>query len=302
MLALAVGGCSTPKQGPFMPSIFSTFDVKPGPTVRINEDGVPEIKPWSTNEFTANPTTVAQWGLGAAARYAVSSSDADRDIMRRASDWLVKVQQPNGGFPLTFNHIHPDPNGYRLMAPWYSAISQANGISLLVRTYQETADKRYLETAVKALDLLDIPLEQGGLQGRIDGGIWFEETPDAASPNHIFNGSIFALLGINDLYRATGNEKAWRLWMDGTESLRRNLNKFIVRESPEDPTLPMPWSIYELKQYGEPKKPHYLTDFYMGIHIKLMREMAERTGQVYYTTVADLWEKSMGEYLKTHPK
>lgn len=302
LMALAIFGCSAPRQGPFIPSIFESFDLEPGPNVQFDAAGIPSVKIWSTNAFNQSATTIAQWGLGAMTRYSKSHNPTELAKARKAADWLLAHQSQNGGFPLMFDHHHPDPRGFQLKAPWYSAITQGNAMSLLVRMYGETGDTRYLDSAERALLLLEIPVASGGLQGELNGMPWFEETPDPAKPSHIFNGSIFALLGIGDLYAATGNRMAGMLWGAGEESLRKNLRFYVIATTPEDATLPHPWSVYELQHNGFPEKPHYLTDFYMGVHIKLMREMAMRTGQMEYSMIADQWEKSLGEYLRTHNK
>src|SRR5690606_14212596 len=157
-----------------------------GDNVRVNDEGIPSVVVWSTGEFTQNPTTVAQWGLGAYAR-------GDLTTARKASDWLLAHQSNNGGYPLIFDQSVP--GAYRLLAPWYSAITQGNAISLLVRMWQVDDNPAYLDSAQKALRLLQIPVAEGGLQSSLSGGVWFEGTPDPAYPNHIFNISIFALLG-----------------------------------------------------------------------------------------------------------
>ncbi|MDW3681714.1 D-glucuronyl C5-epimerase family protein [Cupriavidus sp. CV2] len=304
MAAMAVmalyAGCQTIKPEPLLPVIFEPFDLNKSPGVQFDSDGIPHIKIWSTGEFNANPTSVAQWGLGAYARYFKNGAEIEKARIFKAADWLIATQSQNGGFPLQFDHNYPHPNGYRLKAPWYSAVTQGNAISLLVRAYGESKDSKYRVAAGKALRVFTIPTTDGGLLGELNGMPWYEETPDPRDPNHIFNGFVFALLGINDYFLATGDRRALSLWSAGDASLRKNLDAFVVHAAPEDATLPMPWSIYDLQHRNFEKKPNYLTDFYMGIHIALLREMFKRTGYAKYLEVAEQWERSLGEYKKTH--
>lgn len=251
---------------------------------------------WSTGQFNQSPTTIAQWGLGAYAR-------GDYSKAVKAANWLIQHQAPNGGFPLTFDHTNSpnDPNaGWHLTAPWYSAITQGNAISLLARVYSITDDYAYSDAAVRALEPLTKTVAQGGLQGELNGLVWFEETPDPNYPNHIFNGSVFALLGIRDLYEITGSWEALQLWQQGEASLRANINAHIVWAPLQDSSLPDPWMIYDQQVNGFPNVPNYVTAFYAGIHIKLMREMAMRTGSAVYSETADAMTRSLDEYSKTH--
>lgn len=283
-----------------MPGVFSPFDLEPGPNVQLDGTGVPLVRIWSTGEFSYNPTSIAQWGLGASARYSIDRSPLDRERMLKAADWLVGHQTPNGGFPLTFDHFHPNPKGYKLKAPWYSAISQGNAISLLIRAYQDSGDAKYRRAAERALLIFDVSPDEGGVRGHLNGLPWYEETPDPRDPNHILNGFVFALIGVHDLYLATSSPFAERLWKAGEQSLRSNLAEFVVHSAPEDPSLPMPWSVYDLQHRSLGSPPNYVTDFYMGIHIALLREMARRTERLHYTQVADQWEHSLAEYKRTH--
>lgn len=233
---------------------------------------------------------IAQWGLGAYAR-------RDDIIAKKAADWLVAHQAENGGFPLTVNHDFPHPKGYRLKAPWYSAVTQGNAMSLLSRLYKTTGDVRYRDAAVRALKLLTITVPDGGLVGTLNGRPWYEETPDPNFPNHIFNGSVFALLGAHDVWLYTGSELARQIWLAGKMSLRANLNAHIVWEPYQQAGLPSPWMVYDLQVEGVPEIPTYVTDFYMKVHIQLLREMATRTNSIHYTEAADALQLSLDRYV-----
>jgi heparosan-N-sulfate-glucuronate 5-epimerase len=276
-----------------MPVRFASFILTAGPSVRFDTNGIPSVALWSTGEFVQNPTTIAQWGLGAYAR-------ADYETARKAADWLVAHQSANGGFPYDFNLDHPDPRAYHLKAPWYSAIAQGNSISLLSRMFISTGNTVYRDAAANALKPLMMPVAQGGLQGSVNGGVWFEEYPDPNFPSHVFNGSVFALLGIHDLAVLAGNADAQRLWAEGEASLAANINAHVVWAPFKTAGLPDPWAVYDLPFNGVPEIPNYLTDFYMRVHIELMREMAARTGRPLYTTTADTLSVSLTSYLATH--
>lgn len=281
---------------PFLPARFAGFRLDEGETVRVDEQGIPSVIIWSTGKFNQSPTTIAQWGLGAYAR-------GDFKTARKAADWLLAHQSRNGGFPLTYNHAIS--GGYNLPAPWYSAITQGNAISLLTRMWKVDDDPTYLAAAKRALQLLQIPVADGGLQGRLNGSVWFELTPDPRYPNHIFNGSVFALLGIHDLATIGGDAEALELWQAGEASLRANLGTFLVR-APFHPEasadLPELWALYDLQVNGRPAVPNYLGEFYMQVHCELIEEMNARTGRQEYARLAQALRKSLSTYLARQGK
>lgn len=274
----------------FMPVRFAGYTLVEGERVRVDENGIPSVIIWSTGKFEYNPTTVAQWGLGAYAR-------GDFKTARKASDWLVDSQVDKGGFPLNFNHAIPGQ--YDMIAPWYSAMSQGNAISLLVRMWRVDGNPQYLESARRAFRLLTIPVAEGGLQSRLGGRVWFEMVPDPDHLNHNFNGSVFALLGIHDLATIGGDAEALALWQQGEESLRANIDAFLVRapyhpKAPEG--LPEEWALYDLQVHGVPAVPNYIGEFYMQVHCELLEEMAKRTGRQRYAQIAQAWRKSLSTY------
>lgn len=299
-ISLLVGCTDNANKDPFIPSIFAAYDLNKTPGVKFDKNGIPLVKIWSTGKYNSNPTNVAQWGIGAYDRYYTSGSKVEKERVFKAADWLLVQQRSNGGFPLLFDHDYPDPRGYHLKAPWYSAVTQGNAMSLLMLAYAVSGNSKYKDAAIRGLHLFTASTADGGLAHNLNGSPWYEETPDPKSVNHIFNGFVFSLIGIDDVYRSTDNGLAEYLWKAGEKSLRRNLHLYNIHSAPEDKTLPMPWSIYDLQHLAFPRTPTYLTDFYMGIHIKLMQEMYQRTGRVIYKRTADQWAASLAKYETNH--
>lgn len=286
----------------FMPVRFQPFTLEPGPTVQFDEDGYPRVIAGSTGVFQTNPTTIAQWGLGAYAR-------GEWDTAKKAADWLLAHQDAQGGFPLLFEHTNnpadtPAGAGYHLTPPWHSAVTQGNSMSLLIRMWKVTGDIAYRVAAERALDVCDTLVADGGIQGTLNGKPWFEETPDPTYPNHILNGSVFCLLGIGDVATIAGNPKAIDLWTRGEDSLRSNINAHIVWHplaAGAPSPLPDPWMVYDLQVNGFPVVPNYLTDFYGEVHCELFEEMATRTGQDTYRLTAQSLRASLTEYINNPP-
>lgn len=287
---------------PFMPAFFVnalyTSKVEdPAWGVRFTDEGLPTVAIPALGKHALSATTIAQWGI---AEY----NRGRYDRAERAAHYLLSIQDDRGGFPLTFDHAYTQNGavvGYDLKAPWLSAITQGNAISLLSRMYVYSRVQAYRDAALAALGPLNTDTTAGGVRGYLNGGVWFEETPDPRYPNHIFNGSVFALLGIGDAATLLNDPLANAMWLDGEASLRANINAHIVWApfAPGAPgNLPDPWMIYDLPVNGVPAIPNYLQAGYAEVHSALIEEMAARTGHATYAGTAAALRASLAIYLQ----
>jgi hypothetical protein len=135
-------------------------------------------------------TTIVQKGLGHWDKWLLSQDPKEKEDFLSVCDWLVKNQDEEGGWP-----IWPRV-GLSLPSP-YSAMTQGEGISALVRAWSITQDEIFLISAQKALAPMLRLIEEGGVTRKVPEGIILEEVP---SPHlsGILNGWIFALFGLYD--------------------------------------------------------------------------------------------------------
>jgi len=224
-----------------------------------------------------NPIAVAQWGLG---NYNLFVCDGSREHKKKflaASDWLCdRLEQNSSGISVWQHHFDWE---YRspLRAPWYSALAQGQGISLLARAHLATGDENYLSAAGRAFGAFLKPLSRGGVTFTdSDANIWFEEyvvTP----PTHVLNGFIWAAWGVYDYFLATKSQTAHALFEAALATLRANLGGYDLGF----------WSLYE--QSGT-WLPMVASPFYHRLHIAQLRVMHRMTGDVTFARVADRWE------------
>ena len=224
-----------------------------------------------------NPIAVAQWGLG---NYNLFVCDGSREHKKKflaASDWLCdRLEQNSSGVWVWQHHFDWE---YRspLRAPWYSALAQGQGISLLARAHLATGDENYLSAAGRAFGAFLKPLSRGGVTFTdSDANIWFEEyvvTP----PTHVLNGFIWAAWGVYDYFLATKSQTAHALFEAALATLRANLGGYDLGF----------WSLYE--QSGT-WLPMVASPFYHRLHIAQLRVMHRMTGDVTFARVADRWE------------
>ncbi|WP_280327041.1 D-glucuronyl C5-epimerase family protein [Pseudomonas sp. BN102] len=183
-------------------------------------------------------------------------------------------------------------------APWISGLSQAMGISVLLREYQLSNDPAYLEAARKALGWIQMPLKEGGLAVKMKKGTWYEEYPDAANPSHILNGHMWALFGIWDFYRVTGDENAKKMFDQGVVALTAELDKYDVGY----------WSVY-----AQTNRLDMVTGAYQQFIIEQLRVIHAITNIKKFEDTANRWAASMtndsmfihnaaNEFIKANPE
>lgn len=88
----------------------------------------------------------------------------------------------------------------------YSAMTQGQGASLLVRAFAATEDARFLEAARRALALMLTPVSEGGVARTVPEGVILEEAA-LRSGASVLNGWIFALFGLHDFLLARHDEQ-----------------------------------------------------------------------------------------------
>ncbi|WP_243337745.1 D-glucuronyl C5-epimerase family protein [Anaeromyxobacter soli] len=76
-------------------------------------------------------------------------------------------------------------------------MTQGEGTSLLVRAYDVTRNEVFLEAARRALALMLLPVDRGGVARDVPEGLVLEEVASQRE-NAVLNGWIFSLFGLHD--------------------------------------------------------------------------------------------------------
>ena len=106
------------------------------------------------------------------------SPEAIRDIAMAGADWTLNYQKENGQFLYYYDakednyvdHEHPTRPENDL---YYNDLRHCGGIVTLVRAYQLTKDKKYLDGAKKALDFSITLTQQHDYNGKPAGFIYY---------------------------------------------------------------------------------------------------------------------------------
>lgn len=232
-----------------------------------------------------NPIAVAQYGLGNYNLFRQGGKEERQQKFLRAADWLVKHLESNADRVSVWHHYFDWEYREILKAPWYSALAQGQGISLLVRAFVDTGKKIYLDAAHGAFEPFLLEINQGGVSWRDEAGhIWFEEYL-VSPPSHVLNGFIWALWGVYDYYLATQREAAKRLFEEAVITLTENLWRYDIGF----------WSLYDLN----PTRLRPLASpFYHFLHITQLAVLYRLTGRNVFLTYANLWERYRKSFLK----
>ena len=239
--------------------------------------GIPQLDYHGQIGLQYNPIAIAQFGLG---NYNLWRRTADPERRKKfflIADWLAAHLEPNAHGLAVWNHHFNWEYRDTLKAPWYSALAQGQGISLLVRAHKESGDARYLDAARQAFASFQQPIDKGGVAFTDESGdLWFEEYI-VSPPTHILNGFIWALWGVYDYFLATRDSSAQELFSRGVRTLLHNLDRYDLGF----------WSLYE--QSGT-RLPMVASRFYHQLHIVQLRVMHRLTGEEAFARVADRWE------------
>jgi len=250
-----------------------------------DNSGIPLLNYRGKIGLQYNPIAIAQYGLGNYNLFQRTGDTTRRDKFLNAANWLVTNQEPNANGLPVWHHQFDWEYRVRLKAPWYSGLAQGQGISLLVRVYQDTGDEQYLQAARNAFrSFLTTPDEGGVTYVDEAGNTWFEEYI-VRPPTHILNGFIWASWGVFDYCLATSDPIAKALFDRASTTLKRNLDHYDVGF----------WSLYE--QSGT-RMNMLASRFYHMLHIVQLKILYRMTGIDVFESFANRWESYLRSSLK----
>jgi hypothetical protein len=208
-----------------------------------------------------NPVTIDQVALYYYNDWLATRSATSRATFLKYADWLVANQTSDGLWLYNFP-FDGQP------APWWSAMSEGQGISVLVRAYDATFQAKYKTAASLALGTFTRPLTSRGVTAA-DNGTWYEEYM-RPSYLHVLNGMMIAMVGLREYHQEFADDLSQTLWDTGITTLVNNLHRFDTGK----------WSYYCLV----PK--HVASNSYHKLHILLLATYDKWTGILAFH---DMW-------------
>lgn len=257
---------------------YMAFTAKADYPGTYDNQGVPMLDYHGDIGLQYNPIAIAQWGLGNFNLYRRKKDPSRREKVLRSAGWLLRNLETNTHGLSVWQHHFDWEYRDTLRAPWYSALAQGQGISLLLRAHLETANTDYADAARRAFIALQSPISKGGVVfADARGDLWFEEYL-VDPPTHILNGFIWAAWGVYDYALATGDATAHALFAQAVETLRHHLHLYDIGF----------WSLYE--QSGT-RLQMVASPFYHQLHVVQLRVMHRLTGEPFFAEYADRWER-----------
>jgi len=140
--------------------------------------------------------------------------------LRRLLDRMVALSTERGGF-LTWEHFFAFGSG---APPWISAMTQATGAQALARGRRALGEARYARAARRALGGFDAPPPLGVAVPTGSGVRYamYSFAPDL----RILNGELQTLIGLRDVARIAGSDRARRLFRQAEPVVRRAVRGF----------------------------------------------------------------------------
>lgn len=190
------------------------------------------------------------------------------------ADWLVENQQNlvNGaGWYLKF-----EVPEYSLNAPWISALTQGEAISVLCRAYALSKKEIYVSAAERAFIPFQYCVKDGGLINYFKEIMILEEYP-STRVNVALNGFIFAIFGIYDLYLTNQNNLAKDLYDLCIGSLIKVIEFFDLGY----------WTRYNLYHFPviNPASCKY-----HNLHVEQLKTLYFLTGNDYFKQYYERWK------------
>jgi heparosan-N-sulfate-glucuronate 5-epimerase len=242
-----------------------------------DSSGIPMLNYRGAIGLQYNPIAIAQYGLGNYTLYRRTGDPDKRIKFLRVANWMADNLERNHANLWFWMHKFDWEYRQTLKKPWYSALAQGQGISLLVRAHQDTGESRYLEAAHRAFASFKVGISDGGVTYiDLSGNTWFEEYI-VWPPTHILNGFIWASWGVYDYALATKDGTALDLFDRAVRTLNSVLPSFDTGF----------WSLYE---HSGTLLPTLASKFYHLLHIVQLRVMFKLTGNPQFARFADQWE------------
>ena len=259
------------------------------PTLAIDETGLRIYLRLDNGERADHPVVYAQYGLSAFIEYERTGDQIWLDRAERHAERLTEIRVEHEGawwYPYEFPWTYDQRT---LTTPWWSAMAQGEALSLFTRLAQETGDPRWDEAA----DFTWASFAQAHTPGSpwgtlvIDDHLYLEAFAGNQPPLLVLNTHVFAMFGIYDYWRYTGDADAARYFDGGATSL---LDRMLLNSRVEGGI-----SFYCVQaEYCH--RPRWQSDRYHLIVIWQMDTLARLTGEARFTEWADMlrddWQPS----------
>ena len=230
-------------------------------TKDFGEDGLPVLKV-DDGSIIYFPIAIFQYGLGAYDTFLLQKDSDMRQLMLKCADWAVTNQQKDGGWSNFFYENPENP---------YSSMAQGEGVSLVLRAYQETSEEKYAEAAHRAINFMLHPIENGGATEYRGNEVFLHEFTDKPV---VLNGWIFSVFGLFDYCLTFAQPEVNKILERTIQTMANHLGDYDNGY----------WSMYNCEKM-------ITSPFYHSLHIAQMDAMYQISGMEVFRETKERWEK-----------
>ena len=249
----------------------------------FDENGVPYYNYSRTGHYSVglqgSPHAVSTYALELYDEYISTSNESAKTYFFNNVNWLVNTNMlKNNGSFLAYEFPFPWPIGnHTIESPWRNAMVGGEALSPLVKAFELSGNRTYLDTAKKILNSFYVDVKDGGVTYKTpSSGWWYEEYASRASTKEprVLNGMIHSILGINEYFKNTGDSSAKFLFDQGILALKNDLPKYDNNGA----------SFYD--RLGLPAN-----SFYKSLHVRQLNQLYDLTHEPIFKTFHDKWNK-----------
>jgi len=236
-----------------------------------------------TGEWYYDPLTNAHRALGHYEEFCLTGDAIHRDEFLRWAENLKAHARLRQDGALAWEYHVKDYAGQK--TPWLHAMAQGQGIMVLCRAWQETRKQEFLDAALAACQPFLLEVSEGGVRSTDPRrGVFYEEYAyhEENSQHHTLNGMMSALMGLHDLWKVSGEPWVRKLFDEGLETIRKNLNAYDFSFC----------SSYDLRhEHGQPLP--FFQARYNSVHVAHLRILSVMAGDAYLAEVAGRWDRKL---------
>lgn len=237
----------------------------------FDDNNIPIVKGHVSDtdgSYFYQPQAIGQFALALYHDYIESKNVKYLNEFLKLADWFKESYKNFRGIPhweSTENRIFrvykDDQRGQVI-----SSMSQSRAISVLLRAFQHTKERSYLNLVEKAIVAYKkAPSEGGFLDTNAEGDIFFEEVSQPRILNHL----IFSLFGLFDYCRVKKfDTEYYDLFKESVETIKRHLHVYDNGW----------WSLYDNYFIKGNRRINPCTRHYHYIHIKQLKVLYKITG------------------------
>lgn len=169
-----------------------------------------------------NPVAIAENAI----KWYNAKDTAGSRIFFSSIKWLTDNYTILNDSSIIYSDYYDWP-GYRMIAPWRSAMNQGRAIQAFIKAYERTNDTIYLNLARRSMNTLYTEVCNGGVTYKDTSGYWYEEYADDNVPqSRVLNGMIVVLQALSDYQKVTQDPSACFLFTKGVESVKRTIHLY----------------------------------------------------------------------------